>query len=232
MLRAIAVTATEYATGRTVTWFEGRDIAGWERPRRRSERTQLTVDHVLASAALPFVFPAVEVDGCWYGDGGIRLAHPLSPAIHLGAEKILAISTRYRLPPERPEVCDYPPPAQIGGVLMNAIFLDAIDQDAAMLRRVNRLLGYVPPNRRGELRRVEILVLRPSEDLGRLAARFEHELPRPLRFMSRGLGTRDLSSQDWLSTIMFEPGYIEEMMAIGERDAEARRDQVAAFLTS
>src|SRR5688572_3196751 len=143
-LRAIALTASSYTTGQSVTWVQTRDDCGiqtWQRPLRKSVTCPLGVEHVMASSALPFFFPAVEVGGAWYGDGGIRLTAPLSPAVHLGARRIIAVSTRYARydEPERHVVADYPPPAQVAGVLYNAIFLDQLDGDALELQRLNKL---------------------------------------------------------------------------------------------
>lgn len=232
-LKAAALSTSSYSTGQSVTWVQGCDITEWERPQRRSVSCTLTVDHVMASAALPLFFPAVEIDGKWYGDGGIRLAAPLSPALHLGAGRILAISTRYdrnRREADRPLVSGYPPPAQVMGVLMNSIFLDLLDQDAYRLERLNKLLEQLPPHRRHGLRKIELLVLRPSRDLGKLANEYEPQLPRAFRFMTRGLGTRETSSPDALSLVMFQPDYLSRLIEIGEADAEARADEIEAFV--
>ena len=130
----------------------------------------------MASSALPFFFPAVEVDGAWYGDGGIRLTAPLSPAVHLGARRIIAVSTRYarsREEADRPAVAGYPPPAQVAGVLYNAIFLDQLDGDALHMQQINGLVARLPEAQREGLRHIDLLVLRPSMDLGRLANDYE-----------------------------------------------------------
>ncbi len=232
-LKAVAVTAVNYATGQTVTWVEGRGVEGWQRPNRRGVPARLRVEHVMASAALPLLFPAVEVDGTWYGDGGIRLLAPLSPSLHLGASRILAVSTRYRRTAEEecdPCITSYPPPAQILGQLLNAIFLDVFDQDVERLERLNSVVRRVPTAEREGLKPVDILVLRPSRDLGRLAAQFEPRLPRMFRFLTRGLGTRETKSPDFLSLLMFQPDYLRELIAIGEADAEARKDEIAALI--
>src|SRR5438128_1122506 len=234
VLKAIALTTLNYSTGQTVTWVQGGRIRDWERPLRRSVGTRLTIDHVLASAALPFLFPAVRLGDDWYGDGGVRLHAPLSPAIHLGAERILAISTRYRPTHEeadQPAVHGYPPPAQVAGILLDAIFLDLIDYDALVLERLNRLLGKLARQEWGELRPVDLLVLRPSQDLARLAAGCEACLPRGLRFFVSGLGAHETSRPALLSLVMFMPEYLQPLMRIGESDVEARLDEVAAFLT-
>ncbi|MEK9503549.1 patatin-like phospholipase family protein [Gaopeijia maritima] len=232
-LKALALSTSSYTTGQSVTWVQGKGIGEWERPTRRSRNTTLTVDHVMASAALPLFFPAVALSDGWYGDGGIRLTAPLSPALHLGARRVLAISTRYARTVEeadRPAVHGYPPPAQILGVLMNAIFLDLMDQDAMRLERLNRLLERLKPSDRLGMRPVKLMVLRPSVDLGRLAGRYEPRLPRVFRFLTRGLGTRATESPDFLSLILFQPDYLRALMETGERDAEMRADELDAFL--
>jgi NTE family protein len=222
-IRGAALTSLNYATGQTVTWIQGCELESWERANRRGVETRITVDHVMASAALPLIFPAVELEGGWYGDGGIRMYTPLAPAIHLGADTIMAISTRYprsRVEASQKMISGYPPPAQVAGVLLNAIFLDAVEQDAYRLERINRLLELIPSDQRKGLRPIRLLTPRPSRDLGRLAADYESKLPRAFRFLTRGLGTRETSSPDFLSLLMFQPDYLKQLIEIGERDAE------------
>jgi NTE family protein len=235
-LSAFALTASSYTTGQSITWVQTREdcaIPAWERPQRKSEACALRVDHVMASAALPFFFPAIEIDGAWYGDGGIRLIAPLSPAIHLGATRILAVTTRYartREEADRPVITAYPPPAQVAGVLFNAIFLDLLDGDAMHLRQINDLIAALPPERWNGLRPIELFVLRPSEDLGRLANAYEAELPKGFRFLTRGLGTKETRSNDMLSLVMFQTDYCRRLIELGESDARKRRDEFAKFL--
>lgn len=229
-LDAVAVTTVEWSTGQTVTWVQGRDIETWERPKRRSERALLTLEHVLASASLPLIFPAVRIGDAWHGDGGVRLTSPLSPALHLGCDRLIAVSTRHEPLAPRAAAAAYPPPAQFAGVLLNAVFLDQLDQDANRMELVNGLLARLPQSERGSLRLVDLVLLRPSEDLGRLASRFEPRLPKAFRFMTRGLGTRDTKSPDLLSLLMFQPDYIRALIQVGERDAEARHEEIADLL--
>jgi NTE family protein len=232
-LKALAISTTSYTTGASVTWLQGRDIEPWQRPQRVTHATTVTVDHIMASSALPLLFPAVEIDGAWYGDGGVRLTAPLSPALHLGARRIIAISTRYArsaAEEEEPIIHGYPPPAQVGGVLLNAVFLDLLDNDALRLERLNRLLEALPDEHRNGLQPVKLLVLRPSQDLGKLASRFEAQLPRAFRFLTRGLGTKETDSPDMLSLILFQPDYLRALIEVGEKDAEARCEEIAAFL--
>ncbi|HUF30362.1 MAG TPA: patatin-like phospholipase family protein [Gemmatimonadaceae bacterium] len=232
-LRALALGTTNYATGQTIVWVQGSEIETWERPKRRSVQAPITIGHLMASAALPLFFPAVRVGSYWYGDGGLRMTAPLSPALHLGADKILAVSTRYQrsqAEADRPEVVGYPPPAQILGVMYNAIFLDLIDQDVLRLERMNRLLAKLPPDDRDGMRIVDILVLRPSQDLGRLAREYEPRLPSMFRWLTRGLGTRQASSADLLSLLMFQEDYLARIIALGEADGHARASEIADFI--
>ncbi|MDE3261246.1 MAG: patatin-like phospholipase family protein [Acidobacteriota bacterium] len=232
-LKAVALSTTNYSTGQSVLWVQGQGVKEWERPTRRSRLTTLTVEHVMASAALPIVFPAVRLGEHWFGDGGIRLATPLSPALHLGATHVLAISTR-RSPTarqaNRATVTGYPPPAQVAGIMMNSVFLDMLDDDAHRLQTINRLLAGLPPEARGGMRPVRLLTVRPSVDLARLANRYEPQLPRAFRFLTRGLGTRQIEAPDFLSMIMFQPDYLAELIRVGEEDAEAREAQLVALL--
>jgi NTE family protein len=232
-LKACALSATSYTTGQSVTWVEGRDIELWQRPQRRTEPAKLTVEHVMASSALPMLFPAVQVGNEWYGDGGVRLTAPLSPSLHLGASRILTISTKYQKTQreaDAPATAGYPPPAQVLGTLYNAVFLDLIDEDILRLRKVNQLLLNCPPDKREKMRIVDIMVLRPSEDLGRMARQFEPRLPPFFRYLTRGLGTQKTASPDLISLILFQNDYLKALIDLGEKDALAAGDAIQRFL--
>jgi NTE family protein len=200
-LRGVAVSATSYRTGAGVTWFEAADeVRPWARSSREGLRTRLGVDHVMASTAIPVFFPPVKVGEAFYGDGCVRMVYPMSPAIHLGAERILAIGVRH--PREAPGSSSVPagdelPLSQIAGVLLNAVFLDSLDTDLERLDRINRTLAYLPSEkavtRELELRTIPVLALRPSEDLGLLAADEYHRFPRMLRYLLKGIGFADLA---------------------------------------
>ena len=227
--KAVAVTTLDYTTGQTVTWTAGCDIETWERPLRRSVLAKLSIDHVMASAALPIFFPAVRLGRHWHGDGGIRLSAPLSPALHLGATRMLAVSTHYGKTfseANEPQIIGYPPPAQILGQLVNAVFLDVMDEDTVRLEHSNAFLRDLPPQQRHGYRIIDFAVIRPSQDLGRLAADFEPKLPRTFRFLTRSLGTRETSEGDFLSLFMFVPEYLQRLIQIGEADAEARLGEI------
>lgn len=232
-LRALALMTLDYNTGQTVRWVQGRNYEIYEGPNRRVALTQFTIEHILASAALPFVFPAVRIGDEWYGDGGIRLAAPLSPAVHLGAKRILAMSTGYRPTPDEastPVVSGYPPAAQILGQLVNAIFLDVVEEDAARMERMNELLRKTAPGERNGLKPIDLLVLRPSVDLGKVAADYERYLPRKVKLLTRALGAKETESPDFVSLLMFEPEYTKRIIEIGEADVDIRLSEIRTFL--
>jgi len=236
-LKGIAVSATSYATGAGVSWYEGApEIQPWTRSDRSGLRARLTLDHVMASSAIPVFFPPVRVGEGFYGDGCVRMVYPMSPAIHLGAQRILAISVRHpraepgssSLPPGSPL-----PMSQIAGVLLNAVFLDSLDTDLDRLERVNRTLAYVPSERIAarelDLRPIPVLALRPSEDLGKLASDEYHRFPAMLRYLLKGIGVTASSGLDLLSYLAFEPVYVERVMQLGYADTMARKDEVEDF---
>lgn len=231
-LKAVALIGLDYSTGQSVRWVQGRNTEVFEGPNRRSSAEDITVEHVLASAALPFIFPAVRIGDQWYGDGGIRLSAPLSAAVHLGARRILAMSTGYQRTPDeanKPVVQGYPPAAQVIGQLVNAIFLDVIDEDVVRMQRVNELVLQIPPERRNGFRLIDLCVMRPSRDLAKLAREYQHLLPTSVKLFTRALGTHKTESSDFMSMLMFEPNYTQMLIEIGEEDVEQRLDELTAF---
>src|SRR5580692_9163160 len=233
-LVAVALTALNYDTGETITFVEGKAIEDWERPLRKGRNIRMTVEHIMASAALPLLFGAIAIDDEWYGDGGIRLVAPLSPAIHLGADRLLVISTHYEMPPFcklKKKGAGPPSPAVVLGALYDAVFLDQLDQDAEQIERINKLLTKLQPQDRQGLREVETVVIRPSEDVGKLANDFEERLPRAIRYFMRRFGSQEAEEQDLISTILFHRDYIEELLKLGERDVEQHAEKIANLLT-
>ncbi|MCC6409644.1 MAG: patatin-like phospholipase family protein [Planctomycetes bacterium] len=232
-LRSLAITTTRYSTNQSVTWVQSSGFQPWNRSNRRSAAAPITVDHVMASSALPIFFPAIELSDGWHGDGGIRLTAPLSPALHLGAERLIAISTRFvraSREPDAPRDEDYPAPATVIGVLLSSVFLDMLDQDAMNMQRLNDYLRDVPVERRQGLRPAGLLLLRPSQDIGKLASQHEPALPGMFRFLMRGMGTREAKSPDSLSMVLFQPDYMRALIQVGEEDAWRRKDEIEAFV--
>jgi len=232
-ISAVALMTLDYTTGQSVRWVQGRVVDVFEGPNRRSAATELTVEHVLASAALPFVFPAVRIGDRYHGDGGIRLSAPLSAAVHLGARRILAMSTGYQRTPDEastPEVEGYPPAAQLLSQLVNAIFLDVIDEDVVRMERLNEMIRKLRPEEHNGFKPIELFVLRPSRDLGKLAGEYEKNLPRSMKIFTRALGSRETESPAFMSLMMFEPNYTRALIDLGERDVETRLDELKAFL--
>lgn len=231
-LEAVAIVTTNYSTAQTVTWVQGKDIEGWQRPTRVGVQAQLTTQHVMASTALPLLFPAVKIGDAWFGDGGIRFSAPLAPLVHLGANRILAISTRYnrsRSEADEPDIVGYPTTSRIFGLLLNAIFLDALDQDALTMKRINELLKQLPHRKRLGLRPVELLVLRPSRDLGKLAGEYEAKISGALGLITRAIGPGSSKSPDWLSMLLFDQQYISRLIEIGYDDAKDQHDAIEKF---
>jgi NTE family protein len=236
-LGAFAVTTTSYATGQAMTFAQrasDQPYVFWERPYRVGCTATIGVDHVMASAAIPLLFPAVKIGNSWHGDGSVRQAAPLSPALRLGARRVLVISTvraPSEHPPESTREDPYPSLARIVGVTLNSLLYGHTEFDAEQLRRITDLVRATPLGSTG-FKPVELFLMRPSADLGQVAAQYEHKLPRALRYLTRGLGTRDENSTDLLSTLLFDSAYTEQLVECGRRDAEAQMEALVRFVTA
>lgn len=234
-LRAVALSATSYTTGRSVTFVQGTpDTPIWERVQRVAVRTRLTLDHVMASAALPIVFPAVRIGDEFYGDGSVRQMAPLAPALHLGARAVVAIGLNG--PPgvsvrQRPAAGDYPTAAEAVGLLFRAIFLDTIEADAERLERLNRLLAELPPEVAAPegLRSVELLLLQPTRDLGSLAAGKGHLLPPGVRRIIRAIGGQRDAASGFLGTLLFHPEHTALLAELGYDDVATQWPVIERF---
>ncbi len=239
-LHALAITALSYSTGRHVTFYQShRPIQPWRRSQREAEVAEIGVAHMLASSSIPFVFPATPImcDGRdeYFGDGTIRQISPLSPAIHLGASRILAIGSASQ---HRPGWYDtvpgggYPTLAQIGGQALASIFLDGLTVDIERLQQINGLLARAPElvDSVDGWRPIEVLVVEPSERLEVIAARHLKYLPRTVRALLAPLGGTEARGAAFASYLLFEPEFTQELIALGERDAHARADELRAFL--
>jgi NTE family protein len=263
VLHAVAISATSYHSGKSFTFVEGRpELSLWNKSRRVALPTALNVDHILASSAIPIVFPPVRVatraGELHFGDGALRLVNPISPAIRLGASRVFAIGIRCHASAAelwqaetgardgagQPASLASPPLSQICGVFMNAIFLDHLDADLDHLLRMNELVeahrqvagsddafgagGAVQE----PIRTVLPLMVTPSEDLALVASRYASKMPRLIRHMMDGLGTPDAQSADLMSYLLFDAAYLKTLVDIGWRDADARIDEIEAFLAA
>lgn len=244
-LRALAVTASSYTSGEHVTFFEGApDLVPWVRSQRYAVRDRITHQHLLASSAIPFVFPAqaVPVDGHaeYFGDGSMRQSAPVAPPIHLGADRILVVGAG-RMTEPRADHRGAPPPrypslAQIAGHTLSNIFLDALAVDVERVRRINHTLSLVPMDARqaSGLRPVELLVIAPSQRIDVIAARHVRDLPPTVRMLLGGVGVtsdqNDSKGAVLASYLLFEAGFTAELMALGRADALQQRTALCAFL--
>jgi NTE family protein len=238
-LQALAITASGYSSGQSITFFQGGPAPdGWRRARRVGIRATIDVRHLMASAAMPFIFPAVRIDDDYYGDGSMRQIAPLSPALHLGADRMLVISVG-RIGINRDGAANgdgYPSLAQIGGHALTSIFFDALEADLEQLERINRAVAEAPVPLHGvageALRRVECVLLTPSQRLEHIAAEHLLSLPRPVRFFLRGVGALRRSGSSLASYLLFERSFTRTLLRLGYADAMARREEIVGFLRS
>lgn len=241
-LRAISVCAFDYKNSQSVYFYQSRSrIAPWRRHRRVGIQTRLGLDHLMASAAIPLLFPPVLLNRSWYGDGALRQQSPLSPALHLGANRVLVIGVTHKTGSgpvagqPGPVVKTPAPPslAQLGGHLLHSTFIDNLETDLEQLERMNHLASYQPLGMRDTangIRHVDVLVISPSEPLDVIAARHRDALPAGLRLFLRGSGATRSSGSELLSYLLFEAEYCNELIELGRRDALAQADDLKRFL--
>jgi NTE family protein len=235
-LTAVSVTCSGYTSGQSVTFFQGvPGVEPWNRARRIGVAMPIGPDHVLASSALPFIFPAVHINREYFGDGSMRQIAPLSPALHLGADRLFIIGVGRQLQEQRAERLKteaYPSMAQIAGHCLNSIFLDALEVDLERLQRINRTLAKMPPEARAEnalpMHQVDFRLVSPSEELERIAMSFVHELPRSMRILLYGALTR--RGSNLVSYLLFEKAYCRALIQLGYEDTMQRKDDLMEFL--
>ncbi|MCV2885020.1 patatin-like phospholipase family protein [Aestuariibacter sp. AA17] len=233
-LRAVSVLASSYTSYDSIAYFQARDdIQPWRRAQRRGLKCTLDVEHLMASSAIPLVFPTVKIDGEFLGDGAIHLHSPLSAPIHLGAEKILVIGV------EQPEQSNrfinamyYPTAASIAGHLLDTIFADTLHSDLERLERVNQTLKIMTPEQRKHigLKPIECLIINPSLGFNTLASRYFHLLPKGIRALLSLIGATQKADSTLLSYLLFEKEFCADLIELGYRDGLRRQDEIRAFL--
>jgi len=236
-LLALGITASNYDSGQSVTFFQGDEsIHDWNRERRVGIRQDITLDHLMASSAIPFIFEAERLNNEYYGDGSMRQIAPLSPAVHLGADRLLVVGIRKR-PVDEPlddSPHSYPSLAQVAGHALNSIFLDSLDMDLERLKRINKTIRLISDKKLEQggvtLRPVDVLTIAPSQSIDEIAARHIHRLPRTLRFLLRGVGAVGEHGATVTSYLLFEKAFCRELIMLGYRDAIQRRDKILQFL--
>lgn len=235
-LHSVSITCSGYSSGQSVTFFQGRSgIEGWRRSQRVGTPTEISLDHLMASSAIPFIFPAVHINREWFGDGSMRQVAPVSPAIHLGAHKVLVVGAgRMAEENARPRGEIYPSLAQIAGHALSSIFLDSMSVDLERMNRINKTLSLIPEAVRREegtsLRPIEMLTIAPSQRLDHLAASQAKALPWPVRGMLRGIGAMNENGGALTSYLLFERPYTRALIDLGYADTLTRRDEVRQFL--
>lgn len=231
-LHGISLSTTNYNSGSNVVFYQGHhSIKDWARSDRFSFRTDLAPQHLMASAAIPFFFPPIQIGNSFYGDGCIRQTTPLSPCIHMGAEKIIAVGVRHPHNQEKMRELAFsqfnnPSMGQIAGVMLNAIFLDSLDADVERLVKINELIaeGTHP-----ELKTVPILVIRPSRDLGKMTTNITAELPSILRYLLKGIGVSETEGLDLLSYLAFDKSYTKPLIELGYEDTYKMKSEILRF---
>lgn len=236
-LHALGITAWGYASGQSVTFYQASpSVVPWKRAQRIGVPSRIGIQHLVASASIPFIFPAIRVNREYFGDGSMRQLAPLSPALHLGADRLLVIGVNEKKETdcERTKVTGYPPLAQIAGHVMNSIFVDSLDVDLERLQRINQTLSLIPGMQAGNgpaLRMVDCMVITPSERIDELTQAYANSLPRPIRYFFRAAGAMGPKGSAMLSYVLFEAPFCQALIDLGYRDTLRRQDEVFAFIS-
>lgn len=231
LVNALSVTASDYSSGESVSFYQAvKGIKDWTGPHRLGKRTVLKLHHLMASSAIPVIFPAVEIDGRFYGDGAVRQLAPTSTAIHLGARRLLVIGVSGNRSGAAVQVSDPVAPGllNIVGHILNSAFVDTLENDLEFLRHMNEVIPYVPKRGMKQISRplheIELLEISPSRELNSLASEFYDELPRPLSRYIKDDGTGTM-----LSLILFEKGFCNALLELGYADAMAKEAEIRQF---
>lgn len=236
-LHALSITASGYGSGQSVAFYQGAEgIQPWKRARRVGVPTQIGIDHLLASAAIPFIFPAVHVHREHFGDGSMRQLAPISSALHLGAERVLVVGMgtggNENEEPARSRIDEYPSLAQIAGHALDSIFLDSMEIDLERLHRINHTVSMIPEALRPSvnLRHVDVLVISPSQPLEKIAERYIKNLPWTIRLLLRSVGVTRRRGANLVSYLLFDKSYCRALIDLGYQDAMGRKEEIESFL--
>jgi NTE family protein len=238
VLRAVSVTTSGYTSGTSITFYQGvEDLAPWRRTRRLGKRTEMTLNHLMASSAIPVLFPAVKLRNEYYGDGSMRQSAPLSPALHLGANRLLIIGVRNPVPDMAPdEGADIPYPSfgHISGYIFDTLFMDSLDADIERMRRINHTISETRDKqveyKDSSLRQIDYLVISPSRDVRSIVERYVDNFPLSLKILLKGIGALTREGRPLMSYLMFDAPYCKELMELGYQDALASRAQILHLL--
>jgi NTE family protein len=237
-LRALAITSSSYSSGLSFNYYQGvEDLRPWQRTRRQGLAEEITIDHLMASSAIPLVFPAVWLNDEYHGDGSMRESAPLSPAIHLGADRLLIIGVRNPALDPKPsagEKVPYPTIGQITGYMLDTLFMDRLDSDIERMNRVNHVIGETrSKNVEHEdttLRPIEFLMISPSKDVREISERHIKDFPRSVRLLLRSLGALSHESRPLLSYLLFESAFCQELIELGYQDGLNARNEITELL--
>ncbi len=236
LVHAVSITASGFSSGQSVTFYQGApDIKPWKRTRRIGVPTQIDIQHLLASSAIPFIFPAVHVNREFFGDGSVRQIAPVSSALHLGAQRVLVVGVGHSAGEDeekRPKIEHYPSLAEIAGHALDSIFIDGLEVDLERLQSINRTLSAIPVelHKSLDLRHVEALVISPSQPLEKIAERYIRNLPWTIRLLLRLAGVMRGSGANLVSYLLFDKYYCRALIDLGYQDAFKRREEIMAFL--
>ena len=234
-LHALCITASGYGSGHSVNFYQGVEgLQPWKRARRMGVATKIDSKHLMASSAIPFIFPAVRINREYFGDGSMRQIAPISPALHLGANRVLVIGTAQAAtdPSIRAKMDDYPSLARIAGHALDSIFLDSLEVDLERLQRINNTISLIPDSVHSEmkLRKVEVLVISPSQPIHKIAELYAGQLPWPIRMLLRAVGAMRRSGANLVSYLLFDKDFCRALVDLGYHDAINQKQEIIDFL--
>lgn len=236
-LHALGLTAWGYTSGQSVTFYQAaREVTPWKRAQRLGIPVDIGVQHLMASSSIPFIFPAVRLNREYFGDGSMRQLAPISPALHLGADKVLIIGVRKMVTdePKRVSATGYPPFAQIAGHALNSIFVDSLDVDLERLLRINQTLKLIPhevfKERNVALRPVAAMMISPSQGINEIAQKYAHTLPWIMRYLYRAIGAMGPNGSTLLSYVLFEALFCRDLIELGHNDTLQQKDELLKFI--